>query len=83
MDTTLTSQQVAGLRMYTTLNRLKWRGYEWTPPQVPLRNSINAKVTWIPRDSVDHLVARVCVDVIRNASEWELNDDKVIPGFMH
>ena len=27
------------------------------------------KVTWIPRESVDHLVARVCVDVIRYASE--------------
>ena len=63
--------------------RLKWRGCEWTPPRLlaqmaglredttpgPLRISINAKVTWIPRESVDRLVARVCVDVIRKASE--------------
>ena len=34
-----------------------------------LRISINTKVTWIPRESVDRLVARVCVDGIRNASE--------------
>ena len=47
--------QVAGLREDTTPG--------------PLRISINAKVTWIPRESVDRLVARVCVDVIRKASE--------------
>ena len=63
--------QVAGLRVDTT------------PDVDSSGGAKNAKVMWIPRESVDHLVARVCVDVIQNASEWEHNDDGVILEFMH
>ena len=60
---------MAGLREDTTPVVGSSGGAERGHTPGPLRISINAKVTWISRESVNHLVARVCVNVIRKASE--------------
>ena len=44
VDTTLVGRQVEGVRVDIALDWLKWRGYEWTPPQVPLSYSVVSEV---------------------------------------